>query len=105
VRHSRTARIQSELVKADSRRLAELIAATEDKLAATLVWVAERRPRRADQLRQLSEHARAEARHMRRIADRFGAMTVHVLGHLGDIAGSVRSLTALPAPCRRRLQS
>src|SRR5262249_58093484 len=51
---------------AQSRALAGAVAATEDTVALTYARLAERRPPRAERLRQLSQHARAEAGRLER---------------------------------------
>jgi len=48
-----------------SRALAGVVAATEDTVAHTCAQLAERRPARAERLRQLSQHAHQEAVRMR----------------------------------------
>jgi anti-anti-sigma factor len=65
VRLSQAARRQSQDVMAESRRVAEVVAATEDRLAVTLVRLAGRRPEREDRLRRLSEDAHEEAAYLR----------------------------------------
>ena len=48
-----------------SRRLAETVAATEDKVADTLIQLADGRPHKADELVALSQVARERAAHFR----------------------------------------
>ena len=48
-----------------SRRLAETVAATADKVADTLIQLADRRPHKADRLVALSQIARERAAHFR----------------------------------------
>lgn len=50
---------------AESRRLAGTVAATEDRVADTLIRMADRRPQRADRLAALSQTARKQAAHFR----------------------------------------
>ncbi|MBV9206103.1 MAG: STAS domain-containing protein [Actinobacteria bacterium] len=61
----RAARSHSEQAIADCRRVAESLAETEDKMAATLLQLAARRPRRSRQLATLSQAAREQAVRMR----------------------------------------
>ena len=49
----------------ESRRLAETVAATEDKVADTLIELADRRPHKADELTALSQLARTRAARFR----------------------------------------
>lgn len=65
-------RLESQLLHASaqhavqrSRRLAETVAATEDRVADTLIQAAERRPHKADELVALSQRARTRAAHFR----------------------------------------
>jgi anti-anti-sigma regulatory factor len=50
---------------AESRTLAETVAATEDRVADTLIRLADHRPHRAGQLTALSRAARIQAAHFR----------------------------------------
>jgi hypothetical protein len=70
VEQSRLARSWSARTIADSRRTAQVIAATEERMAASLVQLASRRPRRANQLTALSEAAHRQAQRMRDQAGR-----------------------------------
>jgi anti-anti-sigma factor len=65
---------------AESRTLADTVAATEDRVADTLTRLADRRPHRADRLAALSHAARTQAAHFR------GRARDPQLGH--DRAGS-----------------
>jgi anti-sigma B factor antagonist len=65
VRQSREVWARSRRLLGQSRTLAGVVAATEDTVALTYAQLAERRPARAERLRQLSQHAHQEAVHMR----------------------------------------
>jgi anti-sigma B factor antagonist len=100
VRQVMTARTQSELVMADSRRMAAVIAGTEDRMAATLARAAERRPVHAARLRQLSADAQAEAVYLRHLAgsgDRRAARPAPATGRKASrqvMAGPLRAWVA-----------
>jgi anti-anti-sigma factor len=65
VRQTQQARSWSEQTIADSRRTAQLIATTEDRMAATLIRLADRRPDAAGRLAAMSEAAQMQALRMR----------------------------------------
>ncbi|MBV9093541.1 MAG: STAS domain-containing protein [Streptosporangiaceae bacterium] len=69
VMQSRDARAHAESAIADSRWLAGVVAATEDRLAETLAELAERRPARAPHLLRLVQDARRQATAIRGSAD------------------------------------
>jgi len=68
VQESRKARSLAEQAISDTRRTAEMIAATEEKIAATLLRLAPQRPDAYDHLATLSQHARSHAEHLRDLA-------------------------------------
>lgn len=68
VRESRKARSLAEQAISDTRRTAEMIAATEEKIAATLLRLAPQRPDAHDHLAALSRRARMHAEHLRDLA-------------------------------------
>lgn len=70
VRQSALARSWSAQTIADSRHAAQAIAATEERVAASLDQLASRRPMEADRLTELSEAAHRQALHMRNQAQR-----------------------------------
>lgn len=59
--------MQPDDMLAESARMAEVIAETEEHVAATLEHAAEAQPGRAHHLRALSESARAHAARARRL--------------------------------------
>jgi hypothetical protein len=59
--------MQPDDMLAESARMAEVIAETEEKVAATLGHAAEAQPGRAQRLRALSESTRAHAARARRL--------------------------------------
>ena len=65
VLESQRIRSLTEQALADSRALAETMAATEDSVADTLTRLADRRPHRAGRLAALSQAARSQAAHFR----------------------------------------
>jgi anti-anti-sigma factor len=65
VRQSVRARSWSQQTVADSRRMAEVIAETEDRMSASLIGLASRRPKAADRLTALSEAAHMQAMRLR----------------------------------------
>jgi anti-anti-sigma factor len=65
VRRSQQARSWSQQTIADSRHTARAVAATEDRMAASLIRLADRRPKVADRLTALSEEAHMRAVRLR----------------------------------------
>jgi anti-anti-sigma factor len=65
VRRSQQARFWSAQIIADSRHAAQAVAATEDRMAASLIKLAGRRPKAAERLTALSEEAHMQAVRLR----------------------------------------
>ena len=74
VLESQRVRSLAQQAMAESRMLAEAVAATEDHVADTLIRLADRRPHRAGRLTAMSQAARTQAAHFRaRARDRNAA--------------------------------
>jgi len=100
-RQVQVAWVRARQVRAETRMLAGMVAATEDRLAITFARLAERRPDSAGRLRQLSEDARSEAMRLRDRARADGALAARRTG-AGDrdpgaepVAGPLRARVAV----------
>jgi predicted NACHT family NTPase len=69
--------MQPNDMRAELIRVAEATAATEERMAATLEWMAEFRPDHAERLRAMVKTAEGHAAHMRRWVETCSARPEH----------------------------